>query len=113
LLVTVAVTVLAVQSPEPPALQPRKALNVELGGVALPAKPTARFAMRLIPDLPVASASSPASSRLIVQSQLPETINFEVTLEATGHAVLAQSPDVSFSITAAEAAREIPIAYGV
>src|SRR5580765_3088861 len=81
--------------------------------VAVAAKPSARFAIRLTPDAAIASASTPATARLVVQSLVPATVNFEVALEATGRAVLAQPADVRFTVTAAEPAREVPVAYGV
>ncbi|HEY7169716.1 MAG TPA: hypothetical protein VH417_02655 [Vicinamibacterales bacterium] len=76
-------------------------------------KPSARFAMKLTPDQAIASASSPATARLAVQSLVADTVDFEVTLEATGIALLAQPAGVRFTVTAADPAREIPIQYAV
>jgi hypothetical protein len=77
------------------------------------AKPTARFAIRLTPDLAIASAATPATARLLVQSLVPGTVNFEVALDATGTAALVQPAGVSFSVTAADPSREIPVQYAV
>jgi hypothetical protein len=108
LVLLVTMGALCAQAPKTASLPSRYAIDIGLA-----AKPTAHFAMRLTPDRAIASTSSPASARLIVQSLVPGTINFEVTLEATGRAVLAQPADLRFTTTAAEPTREIAIDYGV
>ena len=100
LLVTVALSALGAHPPKTASLPSRYAIDIGLA-----AKPTARFAMRLTPEAAIASASSPVSARLIVQSLVPGTVNFEVTLEASGRAVLERTAELRFSVAAGEPGR--------